>query len=43
MRAHALASENIDLQVVGSMDRTRLRNKIETKIYIFILFILEIV
>ena len=43
MRAHALASENMDLQVVGCMDQTRLQNEIETKIYIFILFILEIV
>ena len=34
-RAHALASENMDLQVVGCMDRTRLRNEIETKKYFF--------
>ena len=27
-RAHALASENMDLQVVGCMDQTRLRNEI---------------
>ena len=38
--AHALASENMDLQVVGCMDWTRLRNKIET-IFLFF-FILEI-
>ena len=43
MRAHALASENMDLQVVGYMDRIRLWNEIETFFFFFILFILEIV
>ena len=40
MCAH-FASENMDLQVVRCMDRTRLRNKIETKN--IIIFNLEIV
>ena len=39
MRAHVLASENMDLQVVRCMDRTRLRNEIETKINIFKFFL----
>ena len=42
-RVCMLASENMDLQVVGCMDRTRLQNKIETKKYFIILFTLEIV
>ena len=42
MRVHALASENLDLQVVRCMDRTRLWNEIETKIYFFILEIVKI-
>ena len=33
MCAHALASENMDLQVVGCMDWTRLRNEIETNVF----------
>ena len=37
-----LASENMDLQVVGCMDRTRLQNEIETKIDFFILEVVKI-
>ena len=42
MCAHALASENMDLQVVGCMDQTRLRYEIETKTKKFILEIVKI-
>ena len=42
MCVHALASENMDLQVVGCMDQTRLRYEIKTKTKKFILEIVKI-